>query len=306
MKSIKIALQQPQASYSPEIYAYQAYARRRGHKVFLVKDFKNELADSAEVHWHICGFPSAIAKNKLHIFEYQSLSTPPLARIKDFLKINFCPTPSLRVFLNQTVSEKFLKLNILSGQTRFLLRDMGVDSRFLKAGIASKQAGTRKKYTFVYIGSTDRKRRFESLLQQLCTLREPTLIIGKKPKHISALPDWIDFTGPIPYEEVPNLATEAEYGLNFVPDTPPYSFQTSTKLIEYCALGLKVITSEHGPSLRFEYEREAAFFHLGSKLDFSGYRDFAYKTPSVDDLEWSRVIEASKIFDFIESREVGS
>ena len=43
---------------------------------------------------------------------------------------------------------------------------------------------------------------------------------------------------------------KAIYGINSTPNIYPYYFQTSTKILEYCAANLKIITNSH----RLEYK----------------------------------------------------
>jgi glycosyltransferase involved in cell wall biosynthesis len=55
----------------------------------------------------------------------------------------------------------------------------------------------------------------------------------------------ITFTGRVLYEDVPKYASQAVYGINYMPDKYPYNLQTSTKLLEYLSMGLKVITTDY-------------------------------------------------------------
>ncbi|MBK6950238.1 MAG: hypothetical protein IPH16_21090 [Haliscomenobacter sp.] len=86
--------------------------------------------------------------------------------------------------------------------------------------------------------------------------------------------------------------------------TEPYSRPVSVqypafvKLLEYCAVGLKVITTSTAWVRQFEQQRQGRFFYLGQKdspLSWEPLRRFPFETPSVDDLVWERLLESSGI-----------
>jgi len=95
------------------------------------------------------------------------------------------------------------------------------------------------------------------------------------------------------------MLRRARYGLNLVPDRLPYSEQTSTKLLEYCAVGLPVVSTDyrwvrgfaqqHGARLAFVPGRATAARYaelLGPALDAQ-----ALTPPDVSALIWPHVME---------------
>ena len=105
------------------------------------------------------------------------------------------------------------------------------------------------------------------------------------------------FTGSVPYGEVPIIASKAVYGINYIPDKYPFNIQTSTKLLEYLALGLKVITTDYQWVRDFEKLHGCSFYKLNLKQD--GFnrdyiKSYDYKSNfAVENHLWDAVLENS-------------
>ena len=72
------------------------------------------------------------------------------------------------------------------------------------------------------------------------------LLVGQIPPALQAVIgplQHIHTTGRIAQDEVPAQLLRARAGLNLVPDVLPLSAQTSTKMLEYLAVGLPVISN---------------------------------------------------------------
>jgi glycosyltransferase involved in cell wall biosynthesis len=86
------------------------------------------------------------------------------------------------------------------------------------------------------------------LLQTLGQAGLKLLLVGDVPpalqKHLAAL-SHIQSTGRVPQDQVPAQLLRARAGLNLMPDVLPLCEQTSTKLLEYLALGLPVISNPY-------------------------------------------------------------
>ena len=77
------------------------------------------------------------------------------------------------------------------------------------------------------------------------------------------------FTGRIKQEEIPQLATKCVYAINYIPNIYPFNIQTSTKLLEYAAMDLKIITTDYWWVRNFELENNMKFYKIDE--DFSNF-----------------------------------
>ena len=110
----------------------------------------------------------------------------------------------------------------------------------------------------------------------------------------------IIFTGKVPYSEVPKIASKAIYGINYIPNKYPFNIQTSTKLLEYLALGLKVITTDYKWVRDFEEKHKCNFYKInGDTIDFDINKINEFKFTAnfnAEDFMWDRIIEESGIY----------
>ncbi|MBK8880359.1 MAG: glycosyltransferase [Haliscomenobacter sp.] len=173
----------------------------------------------------------------------------------------------------------------------------GVDASFLGWDRSAPE------YDLVYCGAMDGARNLIPWISQIMAGLPGArfLLIGPPSaaiwKAFKAHPSVV-FSGRVPYAEVPGLLAKAEYGLNLIPVRYPFHIHLNLKLLEYCAVGLKVITTSTAWVRQFEQQRQGRFFYLGQKdspLSWEPLRRFPFETPSVDDLVWERLLESSGI-----------
>lgn len=258
---MKILFMRSENAFLPEIDAYIDYFNKtkefNAYDSSKIKDYK--LADF-DVIWEFKGF-GGIKKNKnqILIHEYASLSTGRFPILKNFIKSKINPKPDLRVFLNENVKKGF-KFN---DSVDSCYRDMGIDERFIS------QDEVEKEFDFVYVGSIGKEREMDKFLKAFTEKDNGTLcLVGNVEDEIySEYKEHknLIFTGKVSYSEVPKIAAKAEYGINFMPDKYPFNIQTSTKLLEYLALGLKVVTTDYKWVRQFE-EKHNCFFY---KIDYN-------------------------------------
>lgn len=285
-------------SYLPEIKAYVDYInQQKGFKAMEVFDDQKEIIDKCDVVWRFMGFERKQAnKSQQHIHEYSSLSVGSFSKQRNLLKKYLNIKPTARVFLNDDI----MRAMNFNDNIPCLKRDMGVARNFY-------DLKEKKEYGFVYIGSLGPSRKVNNLLNHFKEKKnkQSILIIGAVPDEINneyRNLDNIIFTGRINYEEVPALASKAIYGINYIPNIFPYNIQTSTKLLEYCALGLKIITTNYKWVNQFEIDRGASFFKLDNNLSNLNERDlekFAFQTPNVMDLEWTSIFEDIDLMNYL-------
>jgi glycosyltransferase involved in cell wall biosynthesis len=222
-------------SYLPELKAYAEHLASLGY-ASTAHDGPESVPAEAKVLWWICGrVPRAAAirwPRAFHLHEYASASVPPVAALKDRVKRWTHPRPDHRIFQNEWVRNR---MGFGDG-VAFSLRDMGVPRRFLDV-----QASGAPEFDLVYLGETSRLVQFASALSAIREAGLKLLIVGAVDDQVRAIAKDADCTGRVPQEEVPMQLLRARAGLNLMPDRLPFSQQTSTKALEYLALGLPVL-----------------------------------------------------------------
>ncbi|WP_053588465.1 glycosyltransferase [Bacillus sp. FJAT-22090] len=295
---MKIAFVNDGKSYLPEVRAYVDFLNKQnGFSAIEVKKHQKELIKDCDIIWRFMGLDlKKNNNNQFQIHEYVSLSVGNFAKQKDFFKRYLNSKPSGRVFLN----EKLLKKMNFNDNIPSLKRDMGISEGFYTI----KQ---KKEYDFVYLGDISQTRNIGSLLNYFKTINkgQSILLIGSVNEEIYKEfhnADNIVFTGKVNYEEVPNLASKAVYGINYVPNIFPFNIQTSTKLLEYCALGMKIITTDYKWVNEFENSRGGKFLKIDEdlkNLTKKRIEEFEFKTPNVDDLKWDSIFNQIGLVNFI-------
>ena len=245
-------------SYLPELSAYQTHIERLGHAVQMHTQ-AHTVPDDAQAVWWICGrVPKGQArrlKGAVHVHEYASASVAPLAWLKDRIKQWQHPVPDFRVFQSEWVRQRMGFGDAVTEPVPYALRDMGVPDAFLTA-----QAKQSPEFDLVYLGEMSRLLHFVPLLQTLDQAGLTLLLVGDVPpalqKRLTALAH-IQTTGRVPQDQVPVQLLRARCGLNLMPDVLPLSEQTSTKMLEYLALGLPVISNPYA------WAQRTALAHAG-------------------------------------------
>lgn len=283
-------------TYLPEIEAYIAYLERHcpDVKAYDSIDLDDCRPEDFDVVWRFMGM-DVKGGGRYVVQEYNSLSAGFLPRFRNFIKARINQKPDRRVFLNETVMNDFS----FKDGVPFNLRDMGVAEAFFDTPRAPE-------YDFVYAGSVHRGGEVLKVLEHFSkTLHEASiLIVGEVHEDIRAQYKGfnIHFAGRVAYKDVPALMAKGRMGLNLIPDHYPFNIQTATKVLEYCALGLSVVSMKYSWIERFMAERGGSFFFLDpdyGNLSMENISGFDFKTPTVEDLRWDDIIRESKVFEFI-------
>lgn len=232
---MKIGIPISRNAYTPESYAYQKYLIRKGHIVQL--DYN--LDPNNDINLYITGLKPFWKKKEgraKEIHEYQSLSTPPYAKLKNFGKKIINNKPNGRIFLNNFVHEHLF----FEDKVPFIYRDMGVDEKIFQ------KPNENPDYDIVYCGSVSGR---NGLIETLLNLAKSykVLVVGKLTIEDRDLLNSKNITliGVVNRELLPEIYRNARFGLNYTPDIYPYNIQTSTKTLEYLASGLKVISNRY-------------------------------------------------------------
>ncbi len=279
-------------AYLPEIDAYVAFITAHGHQA-LVHDTGDTVPLHAQVVWWLCGrVPFAQAhrlKQAFHIHEYASASAPPHAWLKDFVKHWTQPKPDYRLFQNGWVRER---MGFDDGVPH-ALRDMGVAQTFFDAATRP----CTPEFDLVYLGEMTRLLPFVPLLQSIHDAGRTLLLIGDAPEALRRqLPNSVTCTGRVPHSEVAHQLRRARFGLNLVGNIEPYNQQTSTKLLEYCAVGLPVVSNDYA-WVRYFAAHYQGNFHLLRDDPSSWQHSFGealeaypYVVPDVRALSWHTLL----------------
>jgi hypothetical protein len=280
-------------SYLPEIDAYCAYIQARGHQT-MVHDSSHTVPASASVVWWFCGRVPLREAHRLRgafqIHEYASASIPPYAWAKDQVKHWTQPRPDYRIYQNGWVRER---MGFADGVPH-ALRDMGVAEHFFDAPSPTQAP----EFDLVYLGEMSRLLAFIPVLQAKHTAGRSLLLVGEVPAKLHAhLPANVTCTGRVDHAQVPRHLRRARFGLNLVPNVTPFHQQTSTKVLEYCAVGLRVVSNAY-PWVRYFMAQHKANFYLlnddapslatsfGEALDA-----YPYEVPNVRALAWLQVLD---------------
>lgn len=251
------------SSYLPELAAYTRHIEGLGHAVQLHVHAQT-VPDAAEAVWWICGrVPNDQARrlqSAVQVHEYASASVAPLAWLKDRVKRWQHPVPDFRVFQSEWVRERMG----FHDAVPYALRDMGVPEQFLTA-----QALHAPAFDLVYLGEMSRLLHFLPTLYNLDQAGITLLLVGDVPAPLQVVLQGlhhIHVTGRVPQAEVPQQLLRARCGLNLMPDVLPLSEQTSTKMLEYLAVGLPVIGNPYAWAQRtaLAHPGRVQFVNLGA------------------------------------------
>ncbi len=229
-------------AYMPELSAYEAYLSALGHHCERHSNPATVPLD-ADIVWWICGKVSAHHSHRLRrslqVHEYASASVGRWPALKDRLKRWNHPLPDHRIFLNEWVRAR---MGFGDG-VPCSLRDMGVPAAFLQA-----TATQPVDHDLVYLGEMGRLRGFLPTLQAISQAGLRLLLVGQVPADLEGflrLTPGIHCTGRIDQAQVPAQLLRARAGLNLMPDRLPLAMQTSTKVLEYLAVGLPVVSNDY-------------------------------------------------------------
>ena len=242
------------AAYMPELAAYATHLARLGHHSVVHRD-PASVPLEADIVWWLCGRVTGAHAHRLRhsvqVHEYASASVGRWPSLKDRFKRWSQPRPHYRLFLNDWVRKR---LGFDDGVPSSL-RDMGVPAAFLQA-----QAPTAPDYDLVYLGEMSRLLACQEALRAIAQAGLSLLLVGDVPPALEALVrHWpkVHCRGRIPQDQVPSQLLRARAGLNLMPMRLPLTQQTSTKVLEYLAVGLPVLSN------RYAWAEQIAAQHPG-------------------------------------------
>lgn len=254
--------------------------------------------------WHMMGLYPRRLPCALTIHDYRSLSVGRGRRVKDLVKRLVNARPDIRIFQNEAI-RRALGFQI---NTSSLYLPMGVPSDF----VASRTLVVPTSTDFIYIGSMLAERRCErmidSFLKHFGETRQFELYGPPNPELEARYygRDNIRFRGMIAQADLPHALKGARVGVNFFPNHYPHVLQTPTKLLEYGALGMRILCNEH-PQSRLTAQQ------YGLSCRWGAIEDLFAEVPQALDwadnlavdpvaMEWPAVIRASGIEQLLTQR----
>lgn len=295
-----ICLIHPGNAYLPELEAYLRFFEKRCRiTVSKQKDFplRHEVG---RVLWCVMGLYPRRYQADFLVHDYRSLSTGRFPRIKNHIKKIVNQKPNLRIFLNENVASEF---DFNDGVPHVYI-DMGIHSH-LCPRMPAQHKGFR--YEFCYVGSVSYEREIDRLIQQFVeTYPHKTLMLigayDPRIKHAFRTAENILFKGRCSLEETYMTVSQCEFGLCYLPNRYPYYFQTPTKLLEYAALGKKIIMNDVVSNIATQkkYDINAHVVRDHELPDSSLLSDIKdnhdFKKERVD---WNHVVENSGITNYL-------
>ena len=231
----------------PDVKAYRSYF---GTKYDTIENTPSEAASAADLGasacWYMMGFYPKKIGCAVTIHDYRSLSVGRFRKTKDRIKRLLTADPDIRIFQNEAIRNA---LGFPIDERTYYL-PMGVPEFFIE------KRGLKPKITrdFIYIGSMLGERKCELMLDSFLKRFGETKtfdLYGPPNEELEARyagKGNIRFHGLIAQEELPKVLKSARVGVCYFPMHYPHVLQTPTKLMEYGALGMRILANDHPQS----------------------------------------------------------
>ncbi|EPL6455566.1 glycosyltransferase [Providencia rettgeri] len=284
-------------SYLPEIFAYEKHCKENSISYKIVdSSFDFKKINEPHIKWTFMGLDLKKNKNSFIVHEYLSLSIGRFKKTKNYIKKYLSTKPDIQIFLNETIRNTF-HINGIP----YTIRDMGIDDAFFKNTI-----GINKEYDFCYCGSMDKSREIDKLLDLFTSgvfKNNTILLLGSAPKDLTNKyhNENIHFHGKVDYTDVPRILSKAKCAINYIPNKYPFNIQTSTKFLEYLALGLPVISTKYHWVDKFQEKNKfsCSYLHELTELSITTLINSKYTAPDMSEFKWKNIIKNSKVFDIV-------
>lgn len=290
------------ASY-PEIAAYREYFSPK------LRVFDGTLAQYSAypdkkntILWCIMGFFPRIESAGYVVHDYRSLSTGRLAAAKDFVKSKLNPKPDLRIFQNSKMRE----VMGFHDDVPSLLIPMGIPNWLID--FRHDSVGVRG--TYCYIGEMSTERGFNHVLDAFLASRsidETLLLIGQPERGLLDRyqnEDGLLFTGRLSQADALAAVARSDFAISYFPYHRPHRFQTPTKLLEYAALGSRILANDSPGNVDTARALDIEIGITGARIFDDREllrRARLVSRPRLDiaALSWHRVIEESGVSEIL-------
>lgn len=290
----------------PELDAYKKFLAQSFAREDVTQEQAASRSDIAHsVCWHMMGFYPRRLPARLVIHDYRSLSVGRLRQLKDLMKRLFNAKPDIRIFQNTTV-QKALGFN---DKVPTILLPMGVPD-FIAQHRATVKAVPEVDYC--YIGAMSAERRshvmIDSFLKRFGSSKTLVLYGNPEPYLIERYRGHgnVQFAGNIPQAQLFDKLTRAGACVCYFPNHYPHLLQTPTKMLEYAALGLKIIANTQPISVATAKQYGINCQWGPSDDMFAGAPDLidwpGNEALDPSEILWSTVIKRSGIAELIASQ----
>lgn len=282
----------------PDVRAFRQYFSAEYETIECLPGEAAAAPDlAASACWYMMGFYPKKLACAVTIHDYRSLSVGRFRRVKDKLKRLLNADPDIRIFQNSAIREA---LDFPMDERTYYL-PMGVPELF----IDSRNMTAAPVTDFIYIGSMLAERKCELMLDSFVRHFGDSKtfdLYGQPNPELEARYAGranIRFHGLIEQDRLPSVLKAARVGVCYFPMHYPHVLQTPTKLLEYGALGMRILANEH-PQSRITAEQYGLhcawgdtsdlFANLPSNLD---WQDNQAVDPTP--MAWPSVIAASGV-----------
>jgi len=283
----------------PELEAYRSFFKSRGHTISMVTKQNNPVIP-VDVEWHFMGFGGKrLFPGSVLIHEYASASVPPFSSGKDLLKRRLNAKPDFRIFQNELVR----KLLGFHDRIPFGFREMGVNLDQVR-----NLPQSPKEVDFIYPGTLAPYSYFRKLFKKFATgeLSDQTLLVISD-LDAARQSEWRDYKNIIFRPRMSNSAVlaaikTARFGINLRPDVRPFRFQASTKVLEFAACGVPVLSTSSAWLQDFRKAHGGNYFILSPGLENftpGNVESFQFEFPSMESFSWEQQIARSGISQFL-------
>lgn len=310
MKNIIFIIHGGKANY-PEISAYRDFFSSDYEVLDGDLASYNKLNNKADcIAWCIMGFFPYEIEAKQVIHDYRSLSVGRFPAFKDWIKQKFNASPNLRIFQN-TIMKDAMDFN--DGVQTCIL-PMGVPEYIFDV-VQKSSSGYLAKYC--YIGEISFEREIDQVLSAFVenNIKGDFVLVGTPEEKLYdqfSKYDNIKFLGRKPQKETLELVKQCEFAVCSLPYHRPYSFQAATKLLEYLALGMKVVCNPAPSNTMVCKDLDATGIYISTRniFEHSGFEsELKHVKPSnskYHHLGWRSVISKSEVMDYLNALEYGA
>ena len=294
----RVALLSPTSAVAPEIPALARFLdAAEGFQSMLHETEASIDPAQTDVVYRMMGMaPRWVATRVPEVHDYASLSTGRLPRAKNHLKRIANRQPLLRSFLSPFVRDELG----FTDHVPFIERDMGVPASFFEARRATWEAPASYEFDLIYVGSLSATRAVHQMVEHAVGADLTVLLVGEPaPGLVDRFrhTPLVQFAGQVPQHEIPAQCGRAWAGVSQVPDVYPLSRQTPTKILEYCALGMPVVTNSTTWARTYQRSSGASFLTVASwsGLSKSDVHGFGYRLPDVAVPSWDEVFAMADV-----------
>ncbi|WP_343347857.1 hypothetical protein WJT74_05625 [Sphingomicrobium sp. XHP0239] len=230
-------------AYLPEAHAYARYLEARGHEAHLVTSARHIAEGDVAILFSARDMlDRSIVARRIH--EYHSLSIGRLAWLKDRVATSSLIPEPAGLILQDGLSHDRFASRLPSGPPRFR-RPMGIDDAIFDC---ARDPDPEPEFDLVYCGSLERRQGLAETLGALAKRGFTILCVGYVGTGlpIAELERLgVRFAGPSSRDAIPGHLASARAGLNWMPDIAPLNRQESTKMVEYAAAGLPILSNRY-------------------------------------------------------------